>query len=57
MDGKPAYGNVAGIGSTQRQVRKLISGPGLTTKSRLLSLPGLFATYLLDIPPLEGNST
>ena len=38
LDGQPAYSNVAGgLASTQRQAWKLISGPGPTARTRLLS--------------------
>jgi len=44
-----------GPGSTQRQAGKLISGPSLATKARLLSFlgqnPGLLLASLPDITP------
>jgi hypothetical protein len=46
-----------GLSSTQGQVRKLISGPSPTTKTRFLSFtrhnPGLLLAFLLDIMPGE----
>jgi hypothetical protein len=37
LDRQPAFGNVAGFISTQRQARKLISGPSPTAKPRILA--------------------